>query len=98
LSRYTGQVFSLDRRHFLVSAAALPAASIVPGVKRAEAAASDVVQSSPMTLTAEPANFSAATARRLIEIAHRNDIRREANLALLSIAKELRAMNDGDSG
>jgi hypothetical protein len=42
----------------------------------------------------EPANYSAGTARRLIEIARRNEIRREANLPLLSVAKELRNMKE----
>jgi hypothetical protein len=61
-------------------------------VKRADAAAADILQSSALTLEAEPANFCAATARRVLEIARRNEIRREANLPLLSIAKELRRM------
>ena len=38
----------------------------------------------------EPRNFCTATARRLLEIARRNEIRREAKLPLLPIAKELR--------
>jgi hypothetical protein len=37
-----------------------------------------------------PLNVCAATARRLLEIARRNEIRREAKLPLLPIAKELR--------
>ena len=40
----------------------------------------------------KPANYSAGTARRLIEIKRRNEIQREANLPLLSVAKELRQM------
>jgi len=47
-------------------------------------------QSPPLTLEIEPGNFCAATARRLLEIARRNEIRREAKLPLLPIAKELR--------
>lgn len=35
--------------------------------------------------------------RRLLEIARRNEIRREANLPLLSIAKELRRMKQQES-
>jgi hypothetical protein len=65
---------------------------ILPDVKRADAAAADVFQSSPLTLEAEPRSFCAATARRLMEIARRNEIRREAKLLLLSIPKELRRM------
>jgi hypothetical protein len=65
----------------------------LPGAKRVNAAAADFLQSSPLGhQQAEPANFCAATARRLVEIARRNEIRREANLPLLSVAKELRRM------
>lgn len=46
--------------------------------------------SPPSTLPA--LNVSTATARRLLEIARRNEIRREANLPPLSIAKEMRLM------
>jgi hypothetical protein len=49
-------------------------------------------QSPPLTLEVEPGNFCAATARRLVEIARRNEIRREAKLPLLPIAKELPRM------
>jgi hypothetical protein len=60
---------------------------------RADAAAgSDFFQPSQLSFVAEPANVSAATARRLLEIARRNELRREAKLPLLSIAKELRNM------
>ena len=84
---------NIDRRRLLTSAAAtVTATGILPGVKLADAAAADVIQCSPLTLEAQPRNFCAATARRLIEIARRNEIRREANLPLLSIAKELRRM------
>ncbi len=40
----------------------------------------------------EAANYSAGTSRRLMDIARRNEVRREAKLALLSVAKELRDM------
>ena len=84
---------NIDRRRLLTSAAAVTATGIVPGVKRADAAASPgFFQSSQLTPEAEPPNFCAATARRLLEITRRNEIRREANLPLLPIAKELRRM------
>jgi hypothetical protein len=82
----------IDRRRLLVSAVAATSASIVPGIKRVHAAAPDFSQSSQPTHQAEPSNFCPATARRLLEIAGRNEIRREANLPLLSIPKELRPM------
>ena len=81
----------IDRRRLLTSAAATATATgILPGVKLADAVAADVPL--PLTPKAEPANFSAATARRLMEIARRNELRREAKLPLLLIAKELRRM------
>ena len=50
---------SINRRRLLTSAAAAAAATgIVPGVKLADAAAADVLQSSPLTLEVEPANFA----------------------------------------
>jgi hypothetical protein len=85
----------IDRRRLMTSAAAtVTATGILPGAKGADAAAPDFLQSSQLTTKVEPANFCAATARRLLEIARRNEIRREANLPLLSIAKELRRMKD----
>jgi hypothetical protein len=82
---------NIDRRRLLTSAA-VTATGILPGVKLADAAAADVLQSLPLTPKAEPRNFCAATARRLMEIARRNEIRLEAKLPLLSVAKELRRM------
>jgi hypothetical protein len=83
---------NIDRRRLLTSAVALTATGILPGAKRADAAAVDVLRSSPLTHQAEPANFCAATARRRVEIALRNELRREAKLPLLSVPKELRRM------
>ena len=45
------------------------------------AAAADVLQSSPLTLEVEPANFCAATARRFVEIARPRPPRRSRELA-----------------
>jgi hypothetical protein len=84
---------SINRRRLVTAVAAtVTATGILPGVKLADAAAADVRQSSQLTLKAEPPNFCAATARRLMEIARRNEIRREAKLPLLPIARELRQM------
>jgi hypothetical protein len=85
---------SIDRRRLLTSAAAVTAAAIAPD---ANSAARPFVQLSQVTSEAGPANVSAATARRLLEIARRNELRREANLPLLSIAKELRRMKDQET-
>ena len=82
---------SINRRRLMTAAAALTATGILPGVRRADAAAApDLFQSPPLTLEVEPGNFCAATARRLVEIALRNEIRQEAKLPLLSVPKELR--------
>jgi hypothetical protein len=85
---------SINRRRLLTSAAATVTAtgSILPGVKRADAAGSDFLQSSRLTPKIDPADFCSATARRLLEIARRNELRHEAKLPLLPIAKELRRM------
>jgi hypothetical protein len=82
---------SINRRRLMTAAAAVTASGVLPGVKRAAAAAApDLFQSPPLTLEVEPGNFCAATARRLVEIALRNELRQEAKLPLLPIAKELR--------
>ena len=83
---------SINRRRLMTAAAAVTATgSILPVVKRADAAAApDLFQSPPLMLEVEPGNFCAATARRLVEIALRNEIRQEAKLPLLSVPKELR--------
>jgi hypothetical protein len=85
---------SINRRRLMTAAAAVTATgSILTVVKRAAAAAApDLFQYRPLTLEVEPGNFCAATARRLLEIARRNEIRREAKLPLLPIPKELRRM------
>jgi hypothetical protein len=89
---------SINRRRLLISAAAaVTATGVLPGFVCADAAAPDFSQSSELTPEAQSANFCAATARRLAEIARRNEIRREANLPLLSIPKELRRMKDQET-
>jgi hypothetical protein len=88
---------SIDRRQLLTSAVAVTATGILPGTKRGDAAAADVLQPSPLTpQQAEPPNFCGATARRLVEIALRNELRQEAKLPLLSVPKELRRMKKQD--
>jgi hypothetical protein len=81
--------FVLDRRQLLTSAAAIAAIGIVPSYEEAEALeAANAVQ--VVSVAEIPAwNVCAVTARRIAEIAKRNQIRQEAGLPLLSIAKEL---------
>jgi hypothetical protein len=82
---------NIDRRRLLVSAVALPAASVVPGIQCGEPVnLAGAVQPTPSTVPA--LNVCAATARRLAEIAGRNAIRQEAGLPLLSVVRELRCM------
>jgi hypothetical protein len=88
---------NIDRRRLLTSAVAVTATGIVPGARPAKSAARTFVQLPQVMSEAGPANVSAAMARRLLEIARRNEIRREANLPLLSIAKELRRMKDQET-
>ena len=83
---------TIDRRRLLASAVAVRVASIMPGSGPADTAPAAVIQSSAMAMEAEPANFCAATARRIAEIARRNRLRNEFGLPLLSVAAELRRM------
>ena len=85
---------NINRRRLLVSVAAVPVASILAGTHCAESPRLADAAEPPSTVLA--ANFSAATVRRLREIAQRNAIRREAGLPLLSIAHELRRMKEQD--
>jgi hypothetical protein len=82
---------NIDRRRLLATGAAATAA-IAPGAGGVEAALANAAQ--PASLPAEtPAlKVFAASARRLREIARRNEIRRQAGLPLLSIPRELRRM------
>jgi hypothetical protein len=61
-------------------------------VECSTAALGDTVQTSPLTPDVQAPNVCAATARRLAEIARRNEIRRDANQPALSIATEMRRM------
>jgi hypothetical protein len=80
---------NIDRRRLLATGAAVATAAIVP---RAGCAKTALTNAALPTLPAEtPAlTLCAATARRLLEIARRNEIRQQAKLPLLPIAKELR--------
>ena len=88
----TDSPLNIDRRRLLASAIALPAASIVPGIKPAGAAVAAPIRSFAMVLTPEAGNVCAVTATRIAEIGRRNDLRSEHDLPLLSVAAELRRM------
>jgi len=84
---------TIDRRLLLISAAALPAASMVREIGCGEPGnLAGAVQPLLPPSSVLALNVCAATARRLLEIACRNELRREANLPLLSIPQELRRM------
>ena len=83
---------SINRRRLLATGAAVATAAIALRADRVDAGLADTVQLPALTPEVPPLNVCAATARRLLEIARRNEIRREANLPLLPIAKELRRM------
>ena len=83
---------NIDRRRLLATGAAVATAAIALRADRVDAALADTVQLPALTPEVPPLNVCAATARRLREIARRNEIRREAKLPLLPIAKELRRM------
>jgi hypothetical protein len=80
----------IDRRRLLTTGAAAATAAIALRADRVDVALADTVQLSALTPKVPPLNVCAATARRLMEISRRNEIRREAKLPLLPIAKELR--------
>ena len=88
----TDFVLNINRRRLLVSAAALPAASIVPIGKPADTAAAGGIRSFAIAPEAEAANVCSVTATRLAEIARRNRLRYEFDLPLLSVPAELRRM------
>ena len=83
---------NIDRRRLLATGAAVATAAIALRADRVDAALADTVQLPALTPEVPPLNVCAATARRLIEIARRNELRGEANLPLLSISKELRRL------
>jgi len=84
---------NIDRRRLLISAVALTAASIGLREKPAEAAnVTTLAQPLSPAPRVQGLDVSAATSRRLLEIEQRNEIRREAQLPLLSIPRELRRM------
>jgi hypothetical protein len=83
---------NIDRRRLLATGVAVATAAIALRADRVDAALADTVQLPALTPEVPPLNVCAATAQRLLEIARRNEIRREANLPLLSIPKELRRM------
>jgi hypothetical protein len=83
---------NLDRRRLLATGAAVATAAIALRADRVDAALADTGQLPALTPEVPHLNVCAATARRLRAIAHRNELRQEANLPLLPIAKELRRM------
>jgi hypothetical protein len=82
----------VGRRQLLTTAAAMTAASVVPIPKPTEGAQIvDLVKSATASSEAS-AKVSAATGRRLLEIARRNELRSAFDLPALSVPKELRRM------
>jgi hypothetical protein len=89
---------SINRRRLLATGAAAATAAISLRADRVDAALADTVQLPALTPEVPPLTVCAATARRLLEIARRNEIRREAGLPLLSTVKELRRMKEHEDG
>ena len=84
----------LDRRQLLRGAAAATAIRALPASERAVTAPQEIEAAN----LAGWSHFSAATLRRLEEIALRNRLRKEAGLPLLSVVKELRRMKTVEDG
>jgi hypothetical protein len=81
----------VDRRKLLAAAAAMTAVNTMPTMADAEAVPRPV-QSSALPPGVQTPKVCAATARRLLEICRRNELRRAAQLPPLSIPRELRRM------
>ena len=81
----------INRRSLLTGAAAMAAVSTIPKVTAAEAVPASV---QPVALRSEARapKVCVGTARRLLEIRRRNELRQAGQLPLLSITKELRRM------
>ncbi len=89
----------IDRRRLLASAAAAATAtSVAPHLRGADAALGPVAAGQAASAAPDKAalSVSAGMARRLLEIARRNEIRREAALPLLSVVPELRRMKQAE--
>jgi hypothetical protein len=84
----------LDRRQLLRGAAAATAIRALPASERAVAAPQEIEAANLVGWS----HFSAATLRRLEEIALRNRLRKEAGLPLLSVVKELQCMKTVEDG
>jgi hypothetical protein len=81
----------IDRRKLLTAAAAMTAASTVPTTAEGVC---EAIQSSILPPGVRSPKACAATAQRLLEISRRNELRRMAQLPLLSIPKEFRRMKE----
>ena len=89
---------NIDRRRLLATGAAAATAAIAPGAGSVKAACANAAQPASLPAEAPALNMCAAMARRFLDIARRNEIRREAGLPLLSTVKELRRMKEHEDG
>jgi hypothetical protein len=83
---------AIDRRR-LFTVAVIAAASTIPKVTTAEGVC-EAIQSCSLPPRVRSPKVTATTARRLLEIHRRNELRLEAQLPVLPIAKELRRMKE----
>jgi hypothetical protein len=89
---------NIDRRRLLATGAAAATAAIALGAGSVKVALANAAQPASLPAEAPALNVCAATARRLLDIARRNEIRREARLPSLSTVKELRRMKEHEDG
>jgi hypothetical protein len=86
----------IDRRKLLKTSVAITAVNFAPDLAPSETASVVSVQS-VSTASEGILNICANTARRLLEIERRNELRRETKLPLLEVSKEwrrLKALDD----
>src|ERR1019366_2415005 len=88
MAERTPLVFKIDRRHLLAATAAATAAVAVPVAEFTDAVRAAAAQCPEIPVR----NLCGANAKRLLEIAKRNEIRRKAGLPLLQVTRELRRM------
>jgi hypothetical protein len=86
----------INRRILLSTAVGVTAGSIMPRAASSEVAILDKRRSLSTASEVLPPNVCTATARRLLEIERRNELRREAMLPPLKISTELRRMKQAE--
>jgi hypothetical protein len=84
---------SINRRRLLATGAAVVTSAIVPRAESAKAALANAAQPASLPAEAPALKLCAATARRLMEIARRNELRREQSCPFRRLRKSYAGSN-----